>query len=570
MLGTNKDLLAEIIGEYEAAPRGEKSAVLAARLPLLGISPGTFFSWRERWGRRDYRRQRRADAGRKEQPERLVWATEIMRLKYSQIKGVRSLTTADALSLAAQWGRVPPEALEVPVGTYNRLAREIGFTQAPRRGRRFEAPYFNYLHQVDASGSEYFYPDRLENGEWILKIRPRPMKNKPTHEGRRRLWYWGLADDFSGCRIARGVVAPGESALDGIEFLKYAWANDPQHAPVRGAPLILYMDNGVLARHQAMQRFAEDCAVEIRTHEPDRGQATGKVETGWKDLWTRFEALFLRLPDWQKREVTLSELNDMLFAHLREVNRRDHRRLKMSKEEAWLASARERGGLVDIEPGAWDKIFRENVRTLDDAGCFSLHGEIYQVKEIHACKVVVYQGVTTETVLVEDRRDGRRYYARPWVVPAAGDFRATAHTPLENLLKNDPWKDQRPPLPVFGADSNVVALPVRPAEVRESRFEMPAGGAEQGGHMGPPLQSLEELAAGAELIQGSGVRGQGSGELYATPLERYTALKIRQARGEGLESGDVEFQGWFETAYADMLALVGGDIDRRVRLAAVE
>jgi hypothetical protein len=487
---------------------------------------------------------------------------------------VRALTTADAVSLAVQWGRAPLEALEVPVGTYNRLARELDLTKAPRRGRRFEAPYFNYMHQVDASGSEYLYPDRLENGEWILKFRPRPMKNKPSSEGRRRLWYWGLAEDYSGCRIARGVVAPGESALDGIEFLKYAWANDPQHAPVRGAPLVLYMDNGVLARHQAMQRFAEDCAVEIRTHEPDRAQATGKVETGWKDLWTRFEALFLRLPDWKSREISLTELNELLFAHLREVNRRQHRRLQVSKEDAWLASARERGGLVDIEPGAFDRIFRDYVRTLDDVGCFSLHGEVYQVKEIHSCKVVVYQGIGVRgqgsgagsQVVVEDRRDGRRYYALPWVIPAAGEWKAAAHTPLENLLKDDPWKEQRPPLPEFGADSNVVALPVRPAVVRESGFVMPA----QGGHAGPPLQSLEELAAGVEVIQGAGSRGQGSVELYATPLERYTALKVRQARGDRLENEDVEFMIWFETAYADMLVMVGGDIDRRVRLAAVE
>lgn len=59
MLGTNKDLLAEIIGEYNGAPFGERQMVLASRLPLLGISAATFFSWRERWGRKDYRRGRR-------------------------------------------------------------------------------------------------------------------------------------------------------------------------------------------------------------------------------------------------------------------------------------------------------------------------------------------------------------------------------------------------------------------------------------------------------------------------------------------------------------------------------
>lgn len=568
MLEADKDLLAEIITEYEAAPFGEKQAVLARRLPLLGISAATFCRWKNNWGRRDYGRKGRADKGQRQQPERAGWVKEVMRLKHSQIKGVRSLATADAVSLAVQWGRVPREALGVPEGTYNRLARELGLTEAPRRGRRFEAPYFNYMHQVDASGSEYLYPDRLENGEWILKFRPRPMKNKPSREGRRRLWYWGLADDFSGARIIRTVVAPGESALDGIEFLKFAWSNDKAHAPLHGIPEILYMDNGVLARHHAMQRFANDNLVTIRTHEPDRAQATGKVETGWKDLWQRFEAPFLRLPDWRTREISLTELNQRLAAFVREANGRRHRHLPMSKTSAWLASARERGGLVDIDPGAWDKVFRDWQRVVDDFGCFELHGAVYQVKEIHSCRVVVYRqfakGVESGTLLVEDRRDGKRYYANPFELPVAGEFRNTAETPLEKLLKDDPWAGQRPALPEFGADSKVTALPVRPATVRESAFEMPKG-------LREPLtiaQSPAELAAGVELSH-RGREAAKAPELYATPLERYTALKVRGAQGE-LTAEEREFMVWFEAEYAAMLAIVGGDIARQVRLAAVE
>jgi hypothetical protein len=558
---SDKDILAEIIREYKATPHRAKWALLAARLPLLGISASTFHRWKNKWGHRDYDRKARADKGNRENPERVLWTKQIMRLKYSKIKGVRALTTADAVSLAVQWGRVPPEALAVPEGTYNRLAREQGLTKAPRRGQRFEAPYFNYLHQVDASGSEYFYPDRIVNGEWIMKIRPRPQKNKPSHEGRRRLWYWGLADDYSGCRIARTVVAPGESALDGIEFLKFAWSNDPAHAPIHGAPFILYMDNGVLARHHAMQRFAEGALITIRTHEPDRAQATGKVETGWKDIWRRFEAQFLRLPDWQTREITLTELNSQLARFIRSTNQRKHRHLAGSKEQAWLDSARERGGLLAFDPGAWDHIFRDYRRTLDDYGCFDLHGRAYQVQEIHSCQVLVFKGVTTETMVVEDRRDGKRYYAQPYQAPVAGDFRASAHTPLEILLNDDPWKDQRPPLPEFSPGGNVVALPVRPAEIRQSGFVMPASAPPA------PPQSLEELAAGVEIIQRSAT---GDEQLFADPFDRYKHLIGKEARGETLTPAEAEFKSWYEAEYASILQMLGNDLSRRARLAAVE
>ena len=567
-------VLAQVVEDYEAAPHGQKRAVLETRLALLGISEGTFFRWRARCGRWDYERKMPTTRGLVQAPERREWCRQIMLLKHSPEKGVRPLTTADAISLAVQWGRVPPEAALVPEGSYNRLARLMRLRDEPRRGVRWEAPYANHLHQVDASGSEHFYPHRRSNGEWILKLRPKPRKNKPTPEGRQRLWYWGLVDDFSGCRMARVVVAPGESALDGLDFLQFAWCKEQAHAPLRGIPLILYMDNGVLARHHAVRRFAADCAVTIRTHEPDRAQATGKVETGWRDFWRRFESLFMALPDWRTREIKLSDVQQRLQWFVRGTNQRDHRHLPGSKEEAWLASVRERGGLVDIDPGAFGAVFRDFRRTLDDAGVFDFQGKPYQVKEIQACPVIVYQQLTREgspALVVEDRRDGRRYAAQPFVIPAASDWKTVAHTPLENLLKDDPWKDTRPPLPDWSPGTelgrplpaNVVALPPRAASVRESGFEMPEGG----GHTGPPLQTLEELAAGVELIDRSIDRSTDQEKLFATPLERYEAIVGAEARGEKLTGADGEFLAWFRAEYAEMLSLMEAP---RARLAVVE
>jgi len=569
-------LLGEVIEEYERAPHGQKQKVLATRLPTLGISEGTFFRWRARCGRRDYERKTPTTRGLLRSPERLECCREIMRLKYSGPKGVRSRTTADAISLAVQWGRVPKEAAAVPEGSYNRLARQMRLRKEPRRGVRWEAPYFNYLHQVDASGSEHFYPHHLENGEWVLKLRPKPQKNKPIPEGRQRLWYWGLADDFSGCRIARVVVAPGESALDGLDFLQFAWCKEQAHAPLRGIPLILYTDNGVLARHHAVRRFAKGCAVTIRAHEPERSQATGKVETGWRDFWKRFESLFMALPDWRTREIKLSDVQQRLQWFVRSSNQRDHRHLPRSKEEAWLASVRRRGGLVDIDPGAFAQVFRDFRRTLDDAGVFDFQGSPYQVKEIQACPVIVYQQLTREgapALLVEDRRDGRRYPAQPFVIPAASDWKTVAHTPLENLLKDDPWKDTRPPLPDWSPGTplgkalpaNVRVLTPRAAAVRESGFEMPEAHRLEAGATG---KSLEELAAGVEVIDRSIDRSTDQEyPRFANSLERYEFLIQKIGRGDDLLPEEGEFLTWFRGEYAEMLNLLAAP---RARLAVVE
>ena len=59
-------------------------------------------------------------------------------------------------------------------------------------------------------------------------------------------------------------------------------------------------------------------------------------------------------------------------------------------------------------------------------------------------------------------------------------------------------------------------------------------------------------------------------KLYQTPLERYTALRIRAARGERLNIEDAAFIRDFEVDFAEQYDLVREDIERRVRLAVVE
>lgn len=288
-------VFAGLVQEWEAAPHGQRGALLAARLPLLGISLGTFHRERERrFG--ETGRQTPKTKGVPKRPEYLEAVRAIIKEKFHPKKGVRPLTTADAQAEAAAKGCAL--ALAIPEGTVNRVARELRLhPRVQRREARFEASRPNELHQMDASRSEYFQCHRHRGGEWVLKLSPTIFKNRDYRELRERVWIWGLVDNFSGFRVLRYCVAKGESAADGISFLQWAWSRVPEHAPFRGLPDTLYLDQGPLNKTKAFQRFCEEVAgVRLLAHEAGRPQATGKVESGWKTLWRRFEARFFRGP----------------------------------------------------------------------------------------------------------------------------------------------------------------------------------------------------------------------------------------------------------------------------------
>jgi len=551
------NLLVDIVREWEAAPHGSKGAVLSRRLPLLGCSPATFHRQRRLLGS-GARRKPPAHKGRSKYGNReRQWVEQIMAVKYSPTKGVEPLATWNAKEVALRTGRVPPEARELPVWAINRLAREMGLFPRPRRGSRFEAEGPNVLHQVDATGSRHLFPHRQAGGEWVLKLRPRALPNKEKAEGL-RVWCWGLADDFSGFRVMRYCVAPGEAAMDGIEFLRWAWSPEPAHAPFEGLPQSLYMDNGSLAKYLPFRAFCEDTGIRLATHEPYRPQATGKVESGFRELKKEFEGRLMR-GGWQAREITLSELNQELAAFLAEVNGRKHRRLPFTRAEAWQLIMH-RGGPVRLTPESWEKIFTQNLeRTLDEAGCFSLGGIIYQVQELWSCRVKVFQSVTGEALVVEDE-NGRRFAAEPFVPKLAGEWRGAPKTPLERLLEEKAAAIPAAAPTWRGEADNVVYLS-RPGEVRESAFEMPERPA-------PAERSLEEIAAELEVAEPAAEMPEAEAEpVFASELERYEYWLIRRLKGEEIPE---QVAAWMAEMRATSRAvrLLGEDLERRAKLMA--
>jgi hypothetical protein len=563
------ELLGRILAEWASAPHGGRKAVLEQHLPALGLSQAAFYKEARRWG---YLRPRRgrADRGKRQDPRREAWVQAIIQVKHRPPAGVRGIVTEDAVRLAVRDGLVPPEAARVPAGTYNWLARELGLVEVPRRENRFQAAYPNQVHQFDASGSEHFIPVRREGEDWVLKLRRRRQKNRDQAE-KLKVWAYGLCDDFSGYRLARYTVAAGESALDGIAFLRWAWAAHPEHAPFQGWPEVVYLDNGPVAKLGAFRRFCGQLGVEILTHEPYRSQATGKVENNWRTAWNRFENLFFADPGWESRTLLLSELNSEFYAFWREWNTRRHRRLQMGRDEAWLL-INHRGGPVSVAPEAWSALSVQRERLLDGAGCFDLEGYTYQVKEIRAGKATVLKGLTDGAVWVVEEGSGRRFRARPFEAKLWGEFAGTPKSALEELLAGDAREIPAARPVVCGPGDGKVVHLVRPGETRQMAAGGDARPTEEGGAL------LEELAGahreGAQVdnrrhqVQGDN-RGCREG-LYATPLERYAVVKVKEILARPLTEEEAAFLRQVEADYGEQVELLRDGIETRARLAAVE
>jgi hypothetical protein len=560
MPALNMRNFALVVAEYEAAAWGEKQEILAARLPLMQMSEGTFHRRRRQlFGGNG--RKAPATKGRRKKPEYEAAVREIIKLKHSTIRGVRQLTTEDAMEMAADAGL--ELARVIPKGTVDRIARELGLhATVKRRENRFEAERPNQLHQMDASRSEYFQCYRLVGNEWTIKLSPTIFKNREYQEHRKRVWLYGLVDDFSGLRVMRYYVDKGENHLTAIAFLQWAWSRTEEHAPFRGLPETLYLDKGPLDKTLAFQEFCREVAkVRLLSHEAGRAQATGKVETGWKDLWRRFEARFFRQPGWEGREFSLQELNQELFWYLKERhNQRQHRRLPITKEEAWLTAR----NVADIEPEAWRHIFYRDERTLDAAGCFDFRGEPFQVRQMPypgGVRCEVLRGLRDGSFQVIDPRDGTKYLAGPFQAAPAGEFRSGAHTPLEQLLKEE--APAGPAVTFAPGEMSKVSRLVPRGEMRRAPEEAPLTPALS--PQGEKEKSLEELARGVSLIE----RDEGEGEgLLATVHERRQLLMGRVIRGEVLTGEERDFMAWYEEQYREVLPLI--DRDEGPRLAVVE
>ncbi len=418
----------QILTDWQMAPRGTKQRVLQKWADLLGCTTTTLY----RNIPRGMKAERKKRTGVAKIPGLEKYAMAVTMIKRRPPKGKRFIITEQAIQLAADQGLIPEEARKIPAATYNAKMRQMGLTQKKEPTVRFQADYPNQLHHIDASGSDCFYvAKRLPDGDAVLKLDTRPYKgykNKPVKtDDRDRLWIYGLVDDYSGMQVARYVAAPGESCVDNLDFLGWAWAKT-------GLPDFLKADHGPMMKDKAALNLIDRLSVDIDPSMPGASQTHGKIERPWRTLWQRFETPFYA-ENHKTFEIRLSELSQRFANYIEAYNQMPHRyERKMTRFQMWQR-VNLRGGIIQMPENAIRTSAKRYKRTVEADGCFWLHNIRYEVKGLHNARVYVYEGLFDDRLVVRDKNTGEKYEVERFQPLSYGQYKARPETPAQKVAK---------------------------------------------------------------------------------------------------------------------------------------
>lgn len=453
----------QVKAELQQSPRGTKAATVAKWASLLGCDVKKIWALQET-GRV---RAKKANSSLEE-------VTKIVfQIKFRVPDCTGPLSTDQAYKMARINGNLPEDAPRYHPSTIDRCARDLKLTKTPRRIQRFQAERPNQMHHVDASTSQFLHVVKaLPNGDYLLKLHAgssQNYKNKPLPI-KMKLWIYGVVDDYSGCLAGRYAAAPGESAADNLNFLKWAWSKK-EDKTLHGVPEKIKGDKGPMMRGKVAEDLFARLGVEIDPSEPGAKDAHGKIERPHRTNWQRFEKQFMVLDDCKKFEITLSELNRQFLVYLNtEYNLRPHRYEKeITREQAWKRISLQ-GGVRPLPAGAFETSCERVERTVGRDGTIKLDGQIYEVKGLHAAKVWVIKSVFTDDIIVQEVETGKKYEVINFKPNPVGTFTAhpdTAHQKnikagkdlhITNLLFQEEKKDEK-----------IIAFPTRTQE--EQPFE---------------------------------------------------------------------------------------------------
>jgi hypothetical protein len=443
--------------DWQDAPYREKSETIRKWADRLGVSYQTLYKG--------------MGAGRKRKGERKVAGIEEAARIVAQIKArppehKGQIVTVDAIELAIKNGVIEQSFADIHPATFDRVIRDLGVQPQRRRVSRFQAEYPNKLHHVDGSTSSCFYVwKQMPDGEYIYRIHKglKDYKNKPVPIRLRPLIY-GVADDNSGVHCARYVAALGENALDNIDFLFWAWDRIGVCEFWKG-------DKGPMNRCEDANQFLRIWDVKPDPSTPLNKDAHGKIERPWRTMWQRFELPFYAESEWQKFEITQSELNRRFLNYQEEYNSWPHRyERNLTRKQVW-ERINLRGGVVRLPPNALEIFTRRIERTVGQDGCFRLNNEIFEVKGLHDAKVLVYQGVYQDKMVVVDQKTGERYEVENFKPNGFQEFTAQKETEYQKTVKeavkltglsNTLYVEEK------AAPAKVTKMPTRVKEVRQA------------------------------------------------------------------------------------------------------
>jgi transposase len=343
--------------------------------------------------RTDYNRPRKIS---KEEMLSYCELIAALKIRSTNRKG-KQLSTPRAIGILEDHGvDTKDKRIMVPKGlltkpTVNRYLKRLGLTSKNFLCEpvvvRFQATYSNECWQLDFTPSELkrLDDDREESQSLILA---------------------SIVDDRSGMMYQEYHLSKGENVSMALQFLFNAMAPKSQkHLPFQGIPLMIYLDNGPVAKSLVFQRVCNQLGIEIRSHMPacsdgrrTTSRSKGKVERAFNTVQNQLETLYHF-----HKPSSLKEANSWLCNYLAHYNSLPHRYEKHSRLEDWQQNLPSEGYRQMCNWERFCQMAREpDERQVASDACISLEGVRYQLTgEMAGEKVIVLFGLFDNELYVE-------------------------------------------------------------------------------------------------------------------------------------------------------------------------
>lgn len=263
--------------------------------------------------------------------------------------------------------------------TVNRYLKRFGFTSKNFRCEpvvvHFQATYSNECWQLDFTSSD-------------LKLLSDDTGEKQS------LLLASVVDDRSGTIYQEYHLSDGENILMALRFLFNAMSSKPQkNLPFQGIPLMIYLDNGPVAKSLVFQRVCKQLGIEIRTHMPEgrdgrrtTARSKGKVERVFNTVQNQLETLYHF-----HKPSSVDEANSWLWNYLVHYNDLPHRYEKHSRLEDWQQNLPAEGYRQMCDWERFCLMAREpDERRVASDACITLNGVRYQLTgEMAGEKVII-------------------------------------------------------------------------------------------------------------------------------------------------------------------------------------
>lgn len=322
------DALLQLRQRLDRLPRKspERAVQVLAIAELYGLSTSSVYR-----ALTDFLKPRtthRVDHGKprvlpKAELERYCEVVAALKLRTTNKQG-RHLSTQRAIKLLEDYGVETEQGMvRAPQGvltrsTVNEYLTRWHLDQTRLRRQppavRFQAERSNDCWQFDMSPSDL---KRIEKPDWID-----PEKGEPT------LMLFSVVDDRSGVAYQECHCVYGEDAESALRFLFNAMAPKSEaEFPFQGRPMLIYLDNGPVAKSRVFQNVMLALGIEWQTHIPAgkdgervTARSKGKVERPFRTVKEAHETLY----HFHKPE-TEQQANAWLMRYLLRYNRQDHR-----------------------------------------------------------------------------------------------------------------------------------------------------------------------------------------------------------------------------------------------------